>query len=230
MKKNGYPHHKMSIKFCLLFVTIVLLLALLGFQCNSEYKRFSNVDGIGHFRFEYPYDYNNVSLRFSPDEFVDAVIKREVVKNGWSDKSIYIFVTSPSFFQKVHSEVHNAATRLEETIADLTDIYEVMQIKNRSQIVIDGIEGEEIVAVYDSRSGHSPNASLPGTPESPSLIIVERHAYFDHNGSIWEIISRSTENVSEKAKADYEHVIETFKTDINVFSAISYGGCQTTSR
>jgi hypothetical protein len=41
--------------------------------------------------------------------------------------------------------------------------------------------------------------------------MVGRCVYFDQGGLVWMIRVTSTEEVAEETKADFEHILETFK-------------------
>jgi uncharacterized protein YjbK len=117
-----------------------------------------------------------------------------------SKDSIYgfIFVT----IEDASEKYPNAKTAIEQIASNELK----KDILERSTVIINGIPGELIV--YSHKLGVI-EERLPY--ESSKIIRINRTVYFDHSGLIWGIEIESDEDKAEQAKADFEHLLETFR-------------------
>ncbi|MBI4304280.1 MAG: hypothetical protein HY665_08105 [Chloroflexi bacterium] len=136
---------------------------------------------------------------------------REVVKNGFYDKFLWVQVFRPREY--LYKDAYDAKTVLENDISDLMEYFKVAQVLERSSANVSGIVGELVVSTVDIRSASppSPDSDPRGTPKGSQLIDIVRSVYFDYGGLIWKISMRSYEKVAEEGRADFEHVLKTFK-------------------
>jgi hypothetical protein len=91
------------------------------------------------------------------------------------------------------------------TIEQIASKEFVKDILERTTININGISGE--LVVYSSKVGLIPEAPL----ESSEIVRINRTVCFDYGGLIWIIIIESDEDKADQAKADFEHILQTFK-------------------
>jgi len=197
----------------ILYITISIMLFMMltvSPGCNIGYKLLTEDKEIAHFSFEYPADLNEV-VRSSEDDFICISLIREVVKDGWWDKSLSFITQKPPVIG--YEEAYDAGSFIEAYITRLKDSFEVVQVLERSSVNISGISGEQVIYTYDDFSRRMPllDAPLEGEPAGPSLIWIDRAIFFDYNGLVWFIRMKSTEETSEQTKLDFEHLIETFR-------------------
>jgi hypothetical protein len=148
---------------------------------------------------------------YKMDKYVTAYFIREIVKDGWFDKDLYILAFKLPGFADIN--VNDARTLLEQDIMRLDKDFKVSKVLERSPISVDGITGELVVSTYDlnSRRMPLPDGGLKGEPQKPNLIEISRNTYFDQGGLVWMISMTSTEEVAEETRADFAHLIKTFK-------------------
>ena len=200
---------RVNYRFCIILLVILFTLALTFSGC-SKYRTFTNNDGIAHFSFEYPGDIKKSHIH-RVDAFVNVHFRREIVKDGWFDKDLYIAAFKPPGFANTY--ISDAKTLLEQDIVCLDEAYEVSRVLERSPININEIQGELVVSIYDYHTPRMPlpDAPLKGTPQQPSLMMMIRSAYFNQGGLVWIIRMIYTEEVAEETTVDFEHIINTFK-------------------
>ncbi len=79
------------------------------------------------------------------------------------------------------------------------------KLVERSIITVDNVSGEKIIYQYVR---HSDPLVVEETKQIPA---ISYEAYFENNGLLWNIqVSAITERANQ-AKADFEHIIKTFK-------------------
>jgi len=200
MTFDRHVNYKLAIIFLVILSTLMLTLP----GCLSPYRTFSYTQGVAHFKFEYPRDLEKVDVSRT-DKYSGVYFTREIVKDGWFDMDLYILVDKAPEL--------DARSRLEKDITRLEEALKVSKVLERSPVVISGISGELVVSTYDLYSHRIPwpDPVFKGAPQGPELIEISREVYFDNNGFAWYIRMTSTEEVAEEAKADFEHVINTFK-------------------
>jgi hypothetical protein len=101
---------------------------------------------------------------------------------------------------------------------------ESIKLLERSAVTVAGIPGEQIV--YSHKPPMimraplklilftiSPDWNARYTRRNPqeSELRITREVYFNYDGLIWNIQIDSDESVAEQAKADFEHLLKTFK-------------------
>ena len=194
-------------------ITTILFIMLTVYSgCNTRYRLLTEDEGIAHFSFEYPADLNEVEfIRSSTDDFICVSLIREVVKDGWWDKSLYFLAEKPPVLE--YEDAYDANSLLEAYIMDIKDSFEVFQVLENSSVNISGISAEQVIYTYDDFSRRMPllDAPLEGEPAGPSLIWIDRAIFFDYNGLVWFIRMKSTEETAEQTKLHFEHFIETFR-------------------
>lgn len=201
---------KINYRSCIICLLVLFTLTLTFSACLSKYRTYLNKEGIAHFSFEYPKDIEKSRIHRT-DEFVDVYFRREIVKDGWFDRDLYIAAYKPPGFADI--SISDAKNLLEQGVILLDEAFEVSKVLERSPVNINGIMGELLVYTWDMMSPRMdlPDGPLEGTPQQPSLMMIGRGAYFDHDGLVWMIRMDSAEEVAEETRLDFEHVLGSFK-------------------
>jgi len=181
----------------LLILLLTSLMLILPGCNNSEYRTFTFKRGV-NFTFEYPSHYKMNSMRSYVEgkgaagvTFFDKLSSKDSIYG-------FIFVT----IEDASEKYPNAKTAIEQIASNELK----KDILERSTVIINGIPGELIV--YSHKLGVI-EERLPY--ESSKIIRINRTVYFDHSGLIWGIEIESDEDKAEQAKADFEHLLETFR-------------------
>jgi len=194
----------MEKKSCLL-VNLLIPIMIVSFAtmmgCNSTdttgFSKFTVTEGLSHFSFEYPAFYRTpyVDRALEPNSTevkTGGVIQPGV--RGIESLHIEIFQVSDSF-PDAKAMLDSSLSRSEE--------HQDFELLERSPITIDGVEGEQIVYSY---------YGFHATMESEAETGTAYKAYFDCKGLIWRIVMLVDEYAqAERAEADFDHVIETFR-------------------
>jgi hypothetical protein len=182
---------------------ILVVFGLLFTNCGLKYLLYTETGGVIHFKFEYARDYNNLQP-FRDNSGTTISLRRELVKNGWFDKFLVIDASKGE---------RDIQAQIEKDSSGIIAQFKTAQILGKSEVIVNGITGQEVVISYDKNSMYKPlpDAPPPGTPPVSVLNMIYRIIYFNSNGFSWIISISSTENVSAEAQADFEHVIKTFK-------------------
>jgi hypothetical protein len=204
----GYIIKRWTIRAAvMLLIVIIAGVSIVHFY---SYNKFSLTEGIAHFSFEYPssyyveftrleerpWDYTMVRLltlnpesEYGIEYYHDAVILINVEDTGYS-----------------YSSIEDA---IEKSISWWTSRgYDDFHLIERSTVKIAGVQGGKLVYAFNSY--HRMDATEFGT-HSVKTPAITRRIFFEHEGKIWLISSTAYESYAETAKADFEHVIKTFK-------------------
>ena len=189
----------------LILLLASLMVILLG--CNTaEYRTFTFERGV-NFTFEYPSHYKiNSIYSFVEGKSAGGLIFFDKLSSKYSLYGfIDVTIRDPS------EKFPNAKTAIEQIALGEFDIYTsgpgelIRNILERTTINMNGISGELIV--YSHRVGFV--ETLPY--ESSKIVRINRTLFFDHSGLLWSIAIESDEDKAEQAKADFEHLLETFQ-------------------
>ena len=96
----------------------------------------------------------------------------------------------------------NAKERIENDIGDNAS-WDNFELLERIPITVSGVEGELIAYVVDW--------FIPIPRGEGPLLQYHRAVYFDYNGLIWEIEAECEIEMVDQVKADFEHILETFR-------------------
>ena len=202
---------KRSLWLCLALILGALFpLIFFSTSFSSQYRQFTETKGIVHFSFEYPADCKSQD-HIRTNTGVQLNFDREVVKGGWADKDLLI--DADKILVSVNPASYEPKTRLEETVSQITEGFNVVQTLERSSVTIgDGITGEQLVYSFDEGSSRMPMLDAPqkGRPKYGPLIQTGRSVYFNYGEFAWFIDMYSYTD-EEQTKADFEHVLQTFK-------------------
>ncbi len=201
-------------------------------SCNlfsSGYKTFKDSNEICSLSFEYQASYGDIDgpsvTKYAYGKFFDLLLFKKPqigitlkvpdVGNMTSrDTTVYkhpadirIGVTRVDVPNEPGGWQHptDAKSLLESRVkgAEQNSLNPHFQILERSSITVSSVQAERVIYLVDELF-QPPNASKP-------LLSVEDRVCFDYKGLIWEISSSSYEEYSEQTKADFEHVLQTFK-------------------
>ncbi len=79
------------------------------------------------------------------------------------------------------------------------------KIEERSPVTVDGAQGEVVVFRYITFELADVGTELGGRPA------ISYEAYFQGNGLLWSIIVQSIASRADEARADFEHVMRSFR-------------------
>jgi len=187
----------------LILLLLVSIIGISGFSC-SDYKTFTLKKGIAHLSFRYPsryeiYDIDLGDIYLGASTTVD--LYTEPLKNpAFHDAQICIYI------YKTDENVSNSNEDMESYIASWSraDGFKIME---RSSVTVAGIQGTQIVYY---RASHLIEDIHYGMHIIKTPVIV-RKVFFDYNHQIWRISVMGHESLADTIKADFIHVIDTFK-------------------
>ena len=216
-RKQGLkPTLSMKMAACAILLLPLFLTAVFFVSCFHNvpetteirgYELYSFEQGFAHFSFEKPKDYflpeeNGIKIQDNDYEWLLFWRNLKLSPGIGYAQSINILII------KISPEHPNASAEVESTIAEKKRRYHDFVLLERSFTSVDGIPAEQIVWSFGAGSS---STSLPkATVITPTLV---RDVYFEHDGFIWNIgvSSRPLQNEAEQAKADFEHILQTFK-------------------
>jgi hypothetical protein len=196
-KKEGRVRMMPGIRCGLLLMLLLASLMVTLPGCNnSEYRTFTFKKGV-NFSFEYPSHYKIEDVRAYEQEQVSGKV---ILYDKLSSKvSLFGFINITII--DASEKFPNARVVIEQIASNELK----KDILERTTININGIPAELIV--YSSKIGMIPEAP----PKSWEIVRINRTVCFDYSGLIWVIIIESDEDKADQAKADFEHLLQTFK-------------------
>jgi hypothetical protein len=207
LEKMSFRGNKMTYK--VLFSAILLLAILaasISFSACSNNPESSSPGYILetlskrdiNFSYEYPVGYEPSD----PNPYERTDIEMEVVGERYlalytenkTSKQINIQLWNPTV------DLPDAKSRLDYYAANIQNAGENPEISERSPLRVAGVDGEKLVFTY----------TMENVTDMPSRIYCWVAA-FDSKGQIWFIIMATNIEAPDEAKADFEHLINTFK-------------------
>ena len=185
-------------------VVLILFIIIISLIGCSKYNHFSLTEGIAHFSFEYPssyylestrleekpWDYTRIRLLSKDEEFPLAHLAQIIVD-----------------IENISTRYSNIDEEIEQLISWATSQgYRDFCLLERFDVEIAGVEGKGITYSYSSRLESTGVGFRDVIPPA-----ITRNIYFEYNDKIWYISITASEDYAETAKADFEHIIETFK-------------------
>jgi hypothetical protein len=191
------------------YILLITLMSVIYLGCNSNYLIFDNSKGMTHFRFEYPNTYEVVQVSNATKTALVILNRKGISLGSWADKEMGVVVYELPL-RDPYGNVRDAKSKLEIDIKILKEQIYNFQVLESSQVLISGLVGNQIVLQYDAKSLSFP---LPDPVDlgPGDALTIERRVYFDQGGLIWMVRIKSTEQLTEEARADFEQVIRTFK-------------------
>ena len=195
------------IKYCYAFIFIVTICAMAISGCRSyevnsagkDYKIFTQKKGIGQFSFEYSTRYKVLKVE-TADTYTDITLNNPEADEDWDISYILVFCCAIEDETPGYSDALEGYLKLCKTNKDF-------KLLERSSIEINGESGEEVALSY--------YFTLPDRPEGLSTVSTDltivRLVAFTHNNILWRLHVSSTESYADSAKADFEHIKQTFR-------------------
>jgi hypothetical protein len=178
-----------------LFIFVIGITGLLiGCGSNTEYiKTAATKRGISY-SFEYPASYKKSLADTSQNATVigDKYVVASDNMKEYKEFNILLWNPTPDF--------PNAKARLDYYTGLFENMGGKATFKERSPIKVSGIDGEMLNYSY----------TLEGSTESSNNAIIWI-AFIDYKGQIVHIAASSAIEVAGEAKADFEHIIKSFK-------------------
>jgi hypothetical protein len=192
-----------------LLLILVVLPVFQGCQKtnNNTYKRFTFTKGI-KFSFEYPSHY-----------YKDGI---------WAYKPGISQEGGVTFFDKLPSDwywydnfgigVEYVNKSADEAIQKIVNNKLKKEIEEISNVTMAGMQGEMLVYSYqaqplpDAQLGLSCSPRKINHPDNPNDVLqIDRIAYFSDGDQLWSVEIGWSQSKTEQQKADFEHILQTFK-------------------
>ena len=189
---------EVSLSFILL---LVLGMTMLTFQGCGEYRKCTfHSGGNTRYSFEYPSTYRKESDDSASQYFTSVFLWLPGRKGATflANPSIAVMITFPSAIEI------NAKASLESDLDNGMNLQE-FQLLERSEIIVSGIQAEQIVFSWLMTSEAS--------SFEPQIYYIwsGRKVYFNYEGEIWILTLKSTANAIVQANADFNHFLQTFR-------------------
>ncbi len=178
---------------------VMLLLASAASGCSS-YSKYTLRNGAVKFSLEYPPSY------LTPREYIDQSENpvglgfdlRHSEEDPMRDAYIWVGVITPGEIFPDYRTSMEFDLRM-----DLSD--QLAGLVERSPITVDSARGEQVVYPYTWLR------VIEGSTELNKTAAITYAAYFEHNGFLWGIGVKSTAGRADEAKADFEHIVQSFR-------------------
>lgn len=187
-----------------MLVTVFMVIFIIGcgLNRNDPYVKASFHEGRAQFYFEYPNTYNqpfldrasepqSVLVTVAHPNGVSKAIDTEISVSA--DVPNTLFPDSKSITQYRMSEFESGA------------FFPNFKLIQRSNINVGGIIAEHITYSYSFITGTYGDS----TPSTETW--VGDDVYLDSNGLIWQLRMHSDSTREDKAKDDFDHILDTFK-------------------
>ena len=190
----------------LLLLILVVLSVFPGCQKtdNNTYKTFTFTKGI-KFSFKYPSHY----------------YKEEIwaYKPGISAGGVEFFDKLPSdwyWYDYFDIGIEYSKKSAHEAIEEIVNNKLKKEITEISNVTMAGMQGEILVYSYHDVMPEIPHrgwsCSVPSAPANADTILqIDRIAYFSNGTQLWSIEIGTSESKTEQQKADFDHILQTFK-------------------
>ena len=187
----------------LLLMGVLFVVVATFLSCNSSGYRTFTFNKVAHFSFEYPAHYRKFAAHATvEDKTIYIGFRDKIIPEGRTNGFIRVVVEGAGY------RYPDAEAALEKTLLPFTEPEKYINPGNlleRSTITVAGVQAELIVYIREADL-------IPEAPASSlDIMKVTRVVYFDHNNLIWRIRIQSDEDRADQAKADFEHILETFK-------------------
>jgi hypothetical protein len=184
-------------------IGVLVLLAMLLFTlvgCGN-YRGFTVHTATANFSFEYSSIYFRPSLDQSREDYTEVFASRR--SEGRQPPDGYLSITAfktndsyPDYHALLEDHLRNAQLGLKE---------DEFRVAERSLVVVDGAHGVQVIYSYMNYlyADHFSTSS--------QRLEISYEAYLENNGFLWDITVHSIADVAEQSKADFEHILTSFK-------------------
>ena len=182
----------------------LIILALTGcFNTNSSgYQTFVMSEGAAQFSFEYSSKYKIGDYK----PLIDTLKFRELASVSLIapfNKQSKDFTSILFLVWAVDILAPNAESQMEMVIKKASTSMD-FKLLEQTGVTVSNVPAKLIA--YTERNIQPIDRGLKEPPFE-----VWREVFFDYNGLIWEIEMRSDSSTAEEDKADFEHILQTFK-------------------
>jgi hypothetical protein len=187
-------------RYSLVLIVFIIIGCLPVNGCSSitsdGYKRVIVTKSGIRFSFEYASSYkpDSDTLQNGSENSQATLIHFPKEQKFVPDKMIYIEPMKPD------SDHPDAASWLEFYFKGMDHVRANFTLISRETIKVANIDGQKIVF-----------SNTESTVLVRPAVIITRGVYFDYQGLIWEIYVASTQDLSNEAGSDFDHIINTFK-------------------
>ncbi len=188
-------------------VSFLLLINMIFSSCAdtnvNSYKTFVLNEGTVHFSLEYRTYYRVDRVKPGDDtglvskDTMDFELISPKIKQTNDYTRIEVIVEKPN---TLLPDAKSAIERAERNASSWADY----KLLDKYELTIDGVQAYRID--YQNINIIPAIAGVPGKP-----ISVYREVHFDAKGFVWMIQMRSDSSTAEADKADFEHILQTFK-------------------
>jgi hypothetical protein len=173
---------------------------------NSTNKTFTFTKGI-KFSFEYPSHYQKQSyLAYKSGELKGSVTFFDKLTSDWY------------WLDQIFIGVEDSNKSAHEAISEIIENKLNKEIIENSNVTMAGMQGEMLVYTYhaqqqvDNSSGLSCSHREITQPSDPNNVFeTDRIAYFSDGKRLWSVEIGWSESKAEQQKADFDHILQTFK-------------------
>jgi hypothetical protein len=192
---------RICLKLYIFSLAIFIISLMMG--CTG-YKSFTFNNSIKNCLFEYSVLYNITNVNRAESFSIASVfllLFSSISKKSGEDTFIQISITRTSASFPDYEALLEDHLKNEQQGLNMSEF----KLDKRSQVTVDGIQGEQIVYSYVRK----PDPLSIKKSESHSAIAFA--VYFEKNGIIYRIIGDTLVERSAKTRNDFDHIVQTFK-------------------
>ena len=183
-----------------LVLAFLCIIPTTGAGCTKceGYKQLSVEEGIAHFSFEYPCNWE-IGIVDTSEDYTDVSVTGAHIRTRGAhlpSSTWILFVDWPD------GDIPSAAAAMEDSLSfwETQDAFELLE---RSVVEIAGVRAELVVFLDEiSRDWVRVPEPVPS---------ISRELYFDCGGLIWNIYCSSILDAAEADNVHFEHLLETFR-------------------
>jgi hypothetical protein len=187
----------------LLAIQIVLISLFCSCEGNDTFKTFSLTQGTVHFSFEYRSFYKVKEYKPGEDTGIPTQDICYVKLVGPLNKQTVDY-TSIDVIVDAPDDLIPSAWSNRERAESNGSSWQKYKLLDKSELTVSGFPAYRIDYIHINPIPISRN-----TPEP--LVSVYREVYFEAQGFVWMIQMISDSSTSETEKADFTHILDTFK-------------------
>jgi hypothetical protein len=188
-------------KFSLCLLAFFLCIIIIAGGCAKTTSGFQSVTlnkpGL-KIAFEYPAAWEDPadSLKDTTSNVLVFLVHfPSAIEGSDADMTFQILASAPS------TAIPNGKASLDSLVSSFASLGPSFKVIERSPAAIAGVQGETVV--YSAL--FTVQAPLGAVPS------ICRDIYFDYQGQIWVMALNAHQDVADLAKADFDHVVQSFK-------------------
>ncbi|MFC2062398.1 hypothetical protein ACFLS8_00390 [Chloroflexota bacterium] len=185
------------------FIASVFVLTDYFLEVNSPYQVFRCDTGASHYTFQFStsYDFSYFDVADDGDStftYIDLWKEQEEGSGMYTLISVSVFPPD--------ADTPDAGTAIRKALAQGESLPDFRLI-SQSEIIVGRTTAHEIVFVHSFTIGYT--GIDQGYQSAYSRIT--RDVYLEEGGFIWKLTFRVTESAYEATRADFEHILDTFR-------------------